>query len=112
MSKSSDRQAHRRVERHGRVGAVGEDHVRRDDVHPRRDRPGVEVVAVDDARRLEDVLADMGHVDVLGRRLEEDVGRVAEQREGARQDQQGDRDGRDGIGRDPAGEGDDERPPR
>ena len=46
---------------------------RRDDVHARRDRPGVEIVAVDDARRVEDVPPDVVEVHVPGRRLEQDV---------------------------------------
>ena len=106
MSKSSDRHAHSASS----VAAGSAPSARmtwaETHVHPRRDRPGVEVVAVDDARRIEDVPADVVHVDALRGRLEEHVGRVAQQRERAGQDEQGDERRGDGVGRRPAGQRD------
>ena len=97
------------VEGGSRVGVMRQDDVGRQDVHARRDRPGVEVVAVDDARRVEDVPPDVVEVHVTGRGLEQDIGRLAQQPERARQDQRGDQERGDRVGAVPAGQRDDDR---
>ncbi len=59
------------------------------------------------AGRAQGVL-DLGHVEMGGRALEEDVDRLAQQRPGARQDEEGDERARDDVGAGPAGEDDHE----
>ena len=52
----------------------------------------MEVVAIDDARRVEDVPADVFQVDVMRRRLEQDLCCIPEEAQGSRQDQDRDRE--------------------
>ena len=91
------------VEHSGGLSARLEDDVRRDDVDARRDRPGVEVVDIGYTRRVEDVAADIGHLDALWCGFEEDIDRVAQEAPCARQDQQRDQCRRQRIGASPTG---------
>ena len=68
----------------------------------RRDRPHVEVVHLDDARRRGEPPAERGSVDPPRRRLEEDRGRVAQDRPRAREDEESDEDAHERVGLDPA----------
>ena len=79
MSKSSDRHSHRKSSTAAASASGPEDDVGRHDVDARGDRPGVQVMDVGDARRVEDVGPDVVHVDALRGGLEEDVDGVAEQ---------------------------------
>ena len=109
MSKSSARQRDSSSSASAASAPRSSDDVRRHDVHARRDRPGVEVVAVDHARRVEDVPPDVVEVHVPGRGLEQDIGRLAQEPERARQDQRGDQERGDRVGAVPAGQRDDDR---
>ena len=88
---------------------VGDDHVHRQHREPGGDGPRVQVVRADHARGVEDVLAHGDQVDPARCRLEQDVDGLAQERPGARQDHEGDRDGRHGVGLQPSRGQDDER---
>ena len=77
------------------------------DIDAARDGPGMKIVDVGHAGRLEDVGPDSLEVDLLWGRLEQDVEGVAQQPPGARDDQQRDQHGRDRVRTGLAGPGDD-----
>src|SRR5215210_4715722 len=73
----------------------------------RGDGPDVEVVDLDYALSRRHLSADFPGVQAAGRRLEQDVGRVPEERPGAAQDQEPDGDADQGVRVAPAGQDDD-----
>jgi hypothetical protein len=97
MSKSPETRA-QAVEHLPAVRSWFDHDVRRDHVQARGDRPDVEVVDFQNARRGAHVIAHGLEVDAAWGRLQEHVHGRAEKSPGARQDQQADEGRGDGIG--------------
>ena len=91
------------------VLAAADEHVRRERGEARGDRPDVEVVHLDDSRCASEPLADRACVDPARRGLEQDRGRVAQDRPRAHEDEHADQDADERVGLEPAGRENDDR---